>query len=157
MGTRTLGPGLAYDTRNDLPEAVRVQVIALLNQRLADAIDLDTQTKQAHWNVKGPNFSALHLLFDAIHESVEDLPVRVRSYAARDDHDIVVVIVRPVGEDLVPGDHPVCITHGDRRLRRLRRPAAVPRPFAGVPLEGVVEVVGGERWARKQAALELAA
>ncbi|MFI5234464.1 MAG: DNA starvation/stationary phase protection protein Dps [Gemmatimonadales bacterium] len=71
MGTRTLGPGPAYDTRNDLPEAVRVQVIALLNQRLADAIDLDTQTKQAHWNVKGPNFSALHLLFDAIHESVE--------------------------------------------------------------------------------------
>ena len=45
-----------FKTKNDLPEAVRAKVIDLLNARLADCIDLQTQTKQAHWNVKGPNF-----------------------------------------------------------------------------------------------------
>src|SRR5260370_18748349 len=59
-------------TKNDLSEAIRGKVIELLNARLADAIDLQTQTKQAHWNVKGPNFIALHELFDKINEDVED-------------------------------------------------------------------------------------
>ena len=62
---------LPYQTSNDLPEDVRARVIDLLNQRLADAIDLATQTKQAHWNVKGPHFIALHQLFDEIHGAVE--------------------------------------------------------------------------------------
>lgn len=61
-----------YKTSNDLPEAVRSQVIDLLNQRLADAVDLETQTKQAHWNVKGASFIALHELFDQIHAAVDD-------------------------------------------------------------------------------------
>jgi starvation-inducible DNA-binding protein len=54
-------------TRNDLPPAVRLQVCELLNRRLADCIDLQTQCKQAHWNVKGVNFIALHELFDEAH------------------------------------------------------------------------------------------
>lgn len=61
-----------YKTKNDLSEATRVKVIELLNARLADCKDLETQTKQAHWNVKGPNFIALHELFDKINEDVED-------------------------------------------------------------------------------------
>ena len=61
-----------FDTRNDLPASTRTRSIELLNARLADAIDLGTQTKHAHWNVKGPNFIALHELFDKIAESVED-------------------------------------------------------------------------------------
>jgi starvation-inducible DNA-binding protein len=61
-----------FTTKNDLPEAIRVKVVELLNARLADCIDLQTQTKQAHWNVKGPNFIALHELFDKINEDVED-------------------------------------------------------------------------------------
>ena len=61
-----------FNTKNDLSEAVRVKVVELLNARLADAIDLQTQTKQAHWNVKGPNFIALHELFDKVNEDVED-------------------------------------------------------------------------------------
>lgn len=61
-----------YDTRNDLPASVRTPVVTLLNSRLADAIDLGTQAKQAHWNVKGPNFIALHELFDQIAEHIED-------------------------------------------------------------------------------------
>ena len=69
--TRFDSPTL-YPTRNDLPESTRAQVVGLLNQRLADAIDLQTQCKQAHWNVKGPAFIALHKLFDEINESVEE-------------------------------------------------------------------------------------
>src|SRR5437667_7352212 len=61
-----------FDTRNDLPANVRTKVIELLNGRLADAIDLGTQAKQAHWNVKGPNFIALHELFDQVAEHIED-------------------------------------------------------------------------------------
>src|SRR5918996_4822047 len=61
-----------YPTKNDLPEATRVEAIRLLNQRLADCIDLQTQCKQAHWNVKGPQFIALHKLFDEVNEDVEE-------------------------------------------------------------------------------------
>ncbi len=61
-----------YATKNDLPEAKRAKLVTLLNERLADAIDLQTQMKQAHWNVKGPTFIALHELFDQINEDVED-------------------------------------------------------------------------------------
>ena len=61
-----------YDTRNDLPASIRTPVVNLLNSRLADAIDLGTQAKHAHWNVKGPNFIALHELFDEVAEHIED-------------------------------------------------------------------------------------
>src|SRR5947207_164949 len=61
-----------FKTKNDLPEAARVKTVELLNARLADCTDLQTQTKHAHWNVKGPNFISLHELFDKINEDVED-------------------------------------------------------------------------------------
>jgi len=59
-----------YETLNDLSKASRVELNELLNQRLADAVDLQSQVKQAHWNVKGPHFIGLHKLFDEIYESV---------------------------------------------------------------------------------------
>ena len=59
-----------YETLNDLSKASRVELNELLNQRLADAVDLESQVKQAHWNVKGPHFIGLHKLFDEIYESV---------------------------------------------------------------------------------------
>jgi len=61
-----------FRTKNDLPESTRTKAVELLNARLADCIDLQTQTKQAHWNVKGPNFIALHKLFDEVNADVED-------------------------------------------------------------------------------------
>jgi len=53
-------------TRNDLALDTRTAIVGLLNQRLADTIDLFNQLKQAHWNVKGPHFIALHQLFDEV-------------------------------------------------------------------------------------------
>jgi len=59
-----------HPTKNDIPLAKRKQLIEILNRLLADSIDLNTQVKQAHWNVKGPNFIALHQLFDTISTEV---------------------------------------------------------------------------------------
>ena len=60
-----------HPTRNDLATRTRSTVCDLLNARLADAIDLASQVKHAHWNVKGPNFIGLHTLFDAIHDVID--------------------------------------------------------------------------------------
>ncbi|MBA4020523.1 MAG: DNA starvation/stationary phase protection protein Dps [Pirellula sp.] len=59
-------------TKNDLSAEVRTKAVTLLQARLADCTDLQSQTKQAHWNVKGPDFIALHKLFDEIYEDVGD-------------------------------------------------------------------------------------
>src|SRR5262245_50280784 len=61
-----------YETKNDLQIKVRTQIISLLQDRLADCIDLMNQGKQAHWNVKGPSFFALHELFDKVSEETEE-------------------------------------------------------------------------------------
>jgi starvation-inducible DNA-binding protein len=58
--------GKLFETNNDLPRKARTAVVALLNARLLDAIDLHLQAKQAHWTVKGPQFIALHELFDRV-------------------------------------------------------------------------------------------
>lgn len=70
-------------TRNDLPADTRAQMIALCNARLADCIDLQTQTKQAHWNVRGPHFWGLHKLFDEINEAVEEYVDLIAERAAQ--------------------------------------------------------------------------
>ncbi|MDB6037986.1 MAG: hypothetical protein JWM99_1827 [Verrucomicrobiales bacterium] len=70
-GTAEAASTAPYETENDLPKNTRIGVIGIVNQRLADVIDLQTQLKQAHWNVKGPHFIGLHELFDKIGEDVE--------------------------------------------------------------------------------------
>jgi starvation-inducible DNA-binding protein len=66
------GQPLLYRTKIDLPSANRSEAVSLLNERLAECIDLQTMCKQAHWNIKGPQFIALHKLFDEINEAVEE-------------------------------------------------------------------------------------
>ncbi len=63
---------MMLQTKNDLPEDVRSRVSEILNRRVADAIDLVYQSKQAHWNVKGMHFRGLHKLFDKVAERTED-------------------------------------------------------------------------------------
>ena len=74
MKTRTVAPAATpklYETENDISQDRRAELNALMNQRLADAVDLQMQMKQAHWNVKGPHFIGLHELFDQIDEAEE--------------------------------------------------------------------------------------
>src|SRR5215831_15921942 len=61
-----------HKTSIDLDAETREQIVALLNQQLADTFDLYSQTKQAHWNVKGPEFFQLHELYDKIAGEVID-------------------------------------------------------------------------------------
>ncbi len=60
-----------HRTKNDLAAENREKLIELLNARLADATDLKSQAKQAHWNVKGPHFIGLHELFDQVSVAAE--------------------------------------------------------------------------------------
>lgn len=61
-----------HKTRIDIPAEKRPAIIRLLNDRLADLINLMLQCKQAHWNIKGPHFIALHELFDDQAELIEE-------------------------------------------------------------------------------------
>ncbi|APR81233.1 Iron-binding ferritin-like antioxidant protein [Minicystis rosea] len=53
-----------YRTPSHLPEKSRAAIVETLNARLSDGLDLHSQIKVAHWNVKGPQFAALHPLFE---------------------------------------------------------------------------------------------
>lgn len=71
MGSNGRSQLLSY-TRMDMPADVRSQVVAILNQTLASTLDLKTQVKQAHWNVKGMDFYQLHELFDELATELEE-------------------------------------------------------------------------------------
>jgi starvation-inducible DNA-binding protein len=68
-------------TRNTLSENIRAQSVELLNLHLAASIDLHAQVKQAHWNVRGPSFIAIHELFDKVSEAVEEFSDQVAERA----------------------------------------------------------------------------
>ncbi|MCC6573385.1 MAG: DNA starvation/stationary phase protection protein Dps [Planctomycetes bacterium] len=59
-----------HETRNDMNKDARKKVCDILNVHLASLSDLTMQTKQAHWNVKGKEFIALHGLFDAVYLAI---------------------------------------------------------------------------------------
>jgi starvation-inducible DNA-binding protein len=71
----------SFTTSVDIPAERRAKVIKILNQHLADSFDLQSQVKQAHWNVKGSDFWQLHKLFDEVAERaagwVDELAERV--------------------------------------------------------------------------------
>ena len=71
-----------YRTSNTLSENIRVKAIGLLNRHLAAAIDLHAQVKQAHWNVRGPAFIAIHELFDKVADVVESYSDTIAERAA---------------------------------------------------------------------------
>jgi starvation-inducible DNA-binding protein len=112
-----------HKTRNDLPKPTRQKMIDLLNARLADAIDLYAQVKQAHWNVKGMQFYQLHLLFDKVAEAVEDgvdeLAERAVELGGVADGTLQSVVKRTT---LAP--YPVTIKTGRDHVDRLARALA---------------------------------
>src|ERR1700737_4673834 len=70
-----------YRTANTLPEQIRSRAVVLLNRHLAAAIDLHAQVKQAHWNVRGPTFIAIHELFDKVADVVEEYSDKIAERA----------------------------------------------------------------------------
>ncbi len=92
------------DSRNDLPKAKRAKICALLNERLRDSIKLGLCAKQAHWNVKGLNFIALHKFFDEVYSEaeqyVDDIAERITALGGLADGSAAAL-----GKSEVP-DHP---------------------------------------------------
>ena len=74
MSTRatSLKSHLPHKTAINLPDSARSQLVTLLNQQLANLADLHSQTKQAHWNVRGEEFYQLHKLFDDLAEPFDE-------------------------------------------------------------------------------------
>lgn len=104
-----------YPTKNSLPESVRIQITTLLQERLVDSIDLTLQAKQAHWNVKGPNFIALHELFDKV---AEDAETYVDLIAERIIQlgGVAVGTRGPVGKNSTLPEYPVTISSGKEHV-----------------------------------------
>lgn len=104
-----------YKTKIDLSEKIRRNVIVILNDRLADAIDLQSQVKQAHWNVKGPHFIALHELFDKISdvvlEQIDEIAERVTSLGGTAEGTVAVAAKRSKLKN-----YPLSITAGKDHL-----------------------------------------
>src|SRR5579884_2735734 len=69
--------------KNALPEEEQAKLIDLLNRRLADAIDLQLQSRQAYWNVKGLHFMALRGLFDKVAQGVEEYANQIAEHIVR--------------------------------------------------------------------------
>src|SRR5213595_1488702 len=123
---------MSHETMNDLPENVRSQVSDLLNNRLAEAIDLQTQVKQAHWNVKGPQFIALHKLFDEINDAVVEyvdlLAERVVQLGGTAEGT-----ARVVAERSELPEYPLTISTGEEHTSELQSPPA--KAYADVCLK----------------------
>ncbi len=104
-----------YKTKIDLSDKVRRNVVVILNDRLAEAVDLQSQVKQAHWNVKGPHFIALHELFDKISDvildHVDQIAERITSLGGTAEGTVEVVARRSKLKN-----YPLSITSGRDHL-----------------------------------------
>lgn len=100
-----------HNTKIDIAKGKREKLIGLLNQRLADAADLRSQAKQAHWNVKGMNFIALHELFDRVAADLEpivdDIAERVMTLGG-----VANGTVRVAAQTSTLAEYPLEITDG---------------------------------------------
>jgi starvation-inducible DNA-binding protein len=114
--TKTAQPTFA--THIDVPEKDRHPLIELLNERLAETSDLYSQIKQAHWNVKGPNFFQLHELFDQLAEEIfpfiDMIAERVTALGG-----LALGTVRMAGAGTPLPEYPIDVVDGPKHLRAL--------------------------------------
>lgn len=107
-----------HNTKIDLAKGKREKLIAILNQSLAEAMDMKSQAKQAHWNVKGPNFIALHELFDQVATEIEthvdDLAERVTTLGG-----VAMGTVRIAAETSSLSQYPMELTDGTAHVDAL--------------------------------------
>ena len=104
-----------HKTKNDLSEKIRSTMIELLNQQLADVLDLGLQAKQAHWNVKGPHFIGLHELFDKVAEEVEGFADEIAERAV-ELGGVALGTIQIVAKQSRLGAYPLNITSGNEHV-----------------------------------------
>ncbi len=112
-----------HRTLNDIPQAARVKIVKLLNAQLASCADLYSQIKQAHWNVKGPSFIALHELFDKAAEEVEDFIDEIAERAVQLG-GTAMGTVRMAAANSALKEYPSDISDGMDHVRALSRSLA---------------------------------
>ena len=109
---------MLHNTKIDIAKDTREQLVTLLNQRLADAADLKSQAKQAHWNVKGPSFIALHELFDKVANEldpiVDDIAERITTLGGT-----ALGTVRCAAQASSLSEYPLEITDGEAHVDAL--------------------------------------
>lgn len=107
-----------HETKIDIAKDKRESLIGILNQSLADAVDMKSQAKQAHWNVKGPNFIALHELFDQVAKEfdvhVDDIAERVTTLGG-----VAMGTVRLAAENSSLSEYPHEISDGTAHVDAL--------------------------------------
>lgn len=107
-----------HTTKNPQQENVRGAMVELLQKHLGTAIDLSYQAKQAHWNVKGMNFIAVHELFDRLHEEaevfVDDIAERLTAMGGQAQGT-----VQASAANSVLDPYPLDLVTSENHLRRL--------------------------------------
>lgn len=128
-----------HKTKIDLSEKMRRSVVAVLNARLADAIDLQSQVKHAHWNVKGPNFIALHELFDKISgvmlDQIDDIAERATALGGTAEGTVAVAAKRSRLKN-----YPLNITAGKDHLYYLSTQLAAYGKFTRVAIDATTKL-----------------
>jgi len=127
---------LLYETKNPLPAETRARVVALLNNRLADCVDLQSQCKQAHWNVKGPHFIALHKLFDEIYEAAEEYVDLIAERIVQLG-GVAEGTVRAAAERSSLREYPLVLSSGEEHVAAL---SDVLAQFSDMAREGIAEL-----------------
>ena len=107
-----------HRTKIDLAEDLRKKMIALLNARLADSIDLKLRAKNAHWNVKGPHFLPLHELFDKVATAAEEWSDLLAERAAQLG-GVAEGLTPTVNERATLGDYPSGVFEGQELVQSI--------------------------------------
>jgi starvation-inducible DNA-binding protein len=125
-------------TRHDLSPDVRTKVCKLLNERLRDSIKLGLNAKQAHWNVKGENFIALHKLFDEVYAAtqgfVDEIAERVTALGGLADGSVAAL-----NKSAIP-DHPVTKTNWRTHVSALADELAAYAKLIRKDVDGTAEL-----------------
>lgn len=122
-----------FESSVRIPEGKRNEIIELLNARLADAFDLKSQIKFAHWNVKGPNFIQYHELFDQVAAHVE-ADVDLIAERATALGGVAFGTARLAAASSTLHEYPLNITSGEEHVRAVAERVAA---FANATREAI--------------------
>jgi starvation-inducible DNA-binding protein len=153
-------PARLHATKNPLPLDAREKLVELLNSRLSSAIDLQLQSKHAHWNVKGPSFIALHELFDRVYETaagaVDELAERAVQLGGNAQGTLQSVVretkLRPYPASISAGsDHVESLSHalaafGTQVREGIELAEEYGDPATADMLTGMAEAIEKQLW-----------
>ena len=121
-------------TKNSLSPTLRKRMIGLLNQQLADVLDLGWQARQAHWNVKGPAFISLHELFGTVADDLDNHADELAERSVQLGGLALGTLQAVVNSSRLPA-YPVTLTAGRKHLTALTGAVALVARTSRVAIE----------------------